>query len=224
MKIDEFIKFYTSNYKKINLPVFIHSSNLDLVNKCCDTILSKFAISDTIVADLSSISDLNESGLLNFINTTPLYESSKLIVLKNAQKWTTYIKSALLKTLEDYPSYNKFIITSNINLDLTVISRCMYIRILGNHNNENKSINLLSHSNKNIFEIDDPSILFESCKNYLKNSYQSNDFDFLDSVVTLWDKVNETYTWFKKGEISLQNCIQIMSNLISDHLSQTSSL
>ncbi len=227
MKIEDFTKFFVENYPNLQLPLFIYGADLSAINESCNKILSNFTTTDVLSVDLNSITELHNSNLMNFINTTPLYEKNKFILLENAQKWSQYVKSALLKTLEEAPSYNKILITSTSHLDLTIMSRCMKIHITKNSSNLANNVIDLEELRKIINNETSPDILFESYKAYFITQFSKNsikDFYFLDYVEKLWDKVNETYSWFRKGELSLQSCTQIMSNLILDHLNQISSL
>lgn len=65
-------------------------------------------------------------GALKFLNEKPLNHSSKAVVVKRAHILTDQAQNALLKTLEEHPTYANIILCSKTENDLlpTVISRC----------------------------------------------------------------------------------------------------
>ncbi|QEK37805.1 hypothetical protein FZC35_00140 [Candidatus Cytomitobacter indipagum] len=197
------------------LPAFVYGSEVGFINEVCKELFDEFNIAEKIQLDLSSISEVRD--LIGFLNATPIYGKQKLVLLNDAQKWSNGVKSALLKSLEEHPSYNKIIITSSSILDLTIMSRCYKIHISSDLLSKTCNIDEVSR-------IEDPNVLFACMKDYLEKIILCNNFNLLAYAEDLWDKVNETYSWFRKGEISSQNCIQIMSNLILDHLNQINSL
>ncbi|QEK38380.1 hypothetical protein [Candidatus Cytomitobacter primus] len=216
LKIQNLSKIFES----ITMPLFIYGADINVIHETCDQLFQNHNISERIQLELESISEIKT--LINFLNSTPIYSNRKMILLKNAQKWSKNVKSALLKSLEEYPQYNQIIITSTSILDLTIMSRCYKFHI--QNTSDTDKISIESITIQNIMSISDPTVLFLFVKQHLYKVIENHNIQLLAYVENLWDKVNETYGWFRKGEIASQNCIQIMSNLILDHLNQINNL
>lgn len=202
----------TKLHEEFGMPLFIYGSDIDFINNTCCEFFDEFNVVEKIKSELNSVNEVRD--LIVFLNATPIYAQTKLVLLTNAQKWSKNVKSALLKNLEEYPDYNKIMITSSALLDLTIMSRCYSMHVVSD-----ASYKLCDE--RDIREVEDPHVLFVWAKNLLERLMRNEDMKLLVYVEDLWDKTNETYAWFRKGEISLQNCTQIMSGLIKDYLNQT---
>lgn len=75
------------------------------------------------------IDDVRE--ISNFANLKPNYSPHKVCLITNAQNMLKEASNALLKTLEEPPSYLKFIITADSlsNIIPTIVSRCIVLEL-----------------------------------------------------------------------------------------------
>lgn len=77
-----------------------------------------------------SVDDIREQILKN-LETKPFKFKYKVFIIKNAEKMTTQAQNALLKTIEEPPSFAIFILLSRNYQDFlpTILSRCMIFKI-----------------------------------------------------------------------------------------------
>ncbi|USO00779.1 MAG: hypothetical protein H6845_00400 [Alphaproteobacteria bacterium] len=218
MIIQDFCKFFLSNCSKLTLPVLLYGKEINSINEVVEQcVYSHFPDLEISTNDFTSVEDIGH--VISFLMTTPIYHKYKFIILKNAQKWSRNIFSSLLKSLEDYPEYNKIIITSNSMLEMSIVSRCYKWYISPSSDMNVPTTNLVT-------DVKNMSInqLFVYVKQNMVRAMQSNNFILLDYIGKLWDKVNEVYTWYRKGEESSDTATQIIQSLILDYLEQVSSL
>lgn len=91
--------------------------------KACSNVLSN---ADVTIIDINPITVDVIRNLVKQSHIRPLEFENKVYIIRNAENMNVNASNALLKTLEEPPSFSKFILTTKNPLKLldTIISRC----------------------------------------------------------------------------------------------------
>lgn len=94
----------------------------------------KIAVGDQMVLAGENIKIAEIRELIHWLSLKPLGNGKKMAIIFNAEKMTLEAANALLKTLEEPPSYAKIILTTLDEQKIlpTIHSRCQKIRLLVN--------------------------------------------------------------------------------------------
>ncbi|QEK39219.1 hypothetical protein [Candidatus Nesciobacter abundans] len=227
-KIIEIENILIENYTKIQMPVLVYGNNVDLLNLMSERV-ANYIYKDNCADFLFSScnKDLSIREIENFLNKTPMYDNTKLLVLQSAHKWTDKNFSSLLKILEDMLPFNRIIITSSSKMPPTIMSRCLsfyaYTPILKDSEIikcilEKDFILLKQKLNESEEGIDVKlDSVFLWVKEYIYSKIKlfvgdqkSNSADYIYYLLNVWDNFEKTYKWYKKGVMSLKQATEIM--------------
>ena len=75
-------------------------------------------------------SDENELSVIEFLRSAPMVASAKVVLISDAHRMNPSARNALLKTLEEPPTYGKFVLTTRSigGIASTVLSRCLAVQ------------------------------------------------------------------------------------------------
>ena len=175
--------------------------------KCDNCIgITNGKISDVIEMDAASNNGIDEiRDIRDKVKLMPAYGRYKVYIIDEVHMLSTQAFNALLKTLEEPPSYCVFILctTDPQKIPMTILSRCQRFDFLG-ISAEDVKTNIKRVSEKENFNITDEAmdLISEACEGGMRDalslldqsvSFASNGVVDIDAVTMVSGSVNKNY-------------------------------
>lgn len=231
MKPEAMLKKQTIDGRLVSSYIF-SGSDLQLSHQAARGFAADLEISQfDIVEIMPEIKEKNPKGeiriaqireLVRKINLTPGKGKRKLAIIKDADKLSTDAANTLLKTLEEPPKSSLIILLSrDLKLLPTIISRCQIIRFLDREEQEDENIvnELLGTKNRNLkqaFAAAEKISADDDLENYLEKVLGNLKSKLADSPEPeLLSKIKAIFAAKKNLKITTNKKL-VLENLILD--------